>query len=90
MPSPQPFSIHVEDAVLADLAERLARVRWPDEVPGSDWAYGASLAYLRDLVGYWQERYDWRSHEARLNAFAHFQIVIRLLPPVRELRNTPS
>ena len=31
--APKPFKIHVTDEMLADLKERLARVRWPDEVP---------------------------------------------------------
>ena len=30
----QPFTIDVLQADLDDLRERLARVRWPDELPG--------------------------------------------------------
>jgi pimeloyl-ACP methyl ester carboxylesterase len=58
-----PYRIEVPDAVLADLRERLARTRFPDEIPGSGWAY------LRELVAYWKDRFDWRAAEARLNAF---------------------
>jgi pimeloyl-ACP methyl ester carboxylesterase len=65
----EPFRIAVPDAVLADLRERLARTRFPDEIPGSGWTYGTDLAYLRELVAYWRERYDWRAEEARLNGF---------------------
>ena len=68
----QPFKIHVADDVLADLKTRLARVRWPDEVPGSRWRYGTDLAYMKELVAYWHDRYDWRAHEARLNALRQF------------------
>src|SRR5204863_360547 len=42
----EPFRIAVPDAVLADLRERLARTRFPDEIPGSGWTYGTNLAYL--------------------------------------------
>jgi pimeloyl-ACP methyl ester carboxylesterase len=69
----EPFRIDVPDPVLADLRERLARTRFPDEVAGSGWTYGTSLAYMRDLVAYWRDRYDWRAHEARLNAFPQFR-----------------
>jgi pimeloyl-ACP methyl ester carboxylesterase len=69
----EPFRIQVPDAVLADLRERLARTRFPDEVRDSGWTYGTNLAYLRELVGYWRERYDWRAEEARLNRFRHFR-----------------
>ena len=69
----EPFRIAVPDAVLADLRERLARTRLPDEMPGSGWTYGTNLAYLRELVAYWKDRYDWRAAEARLNAFPQFR-----------------
>ncbi|HEY7039621.1 MAG TPA: alpha/beta fold hydrolase [Methylomirabilota bacterium] len=69
---PAPFRIQVPDATLADLRERLARVRWPDQAPGAEWAFGSSLAYMRELVAYWKDRYDWRAQEAALNAFRQF------------------
>jgi len=46
--SSRPFTIAVPDAVLADLHERLARVRWPDEAPDSGWRHGTDLAYMKD------------------------------------------
>src|SRR6266699_3085079 len=67
-----PFTIAVPQAVLDDLRERLARTRFPDQPPGAPWAYGTDLGYLRELVSYWQTRYDWRKHEAELNGFRQF------------------
>ena len=47
------FRLHVDDAVLADLRQRLERVRWPDEPPdGEPWQFGTDLSYLRELVAY--------------------------------------
>jgi len=68
----QPFTIHVPDETLADLKMRLERSRWPDENPGGGWHYGSDLTYMKTLVGYWRETYDWRWHEARLNGFHQF------------------
>ncbi|HUF91137.1 MAG TPA: epoxide hydrolase [Candidatus Limnocylindria bacterium] len=68
----RPFRIAVADDVLADLRERLGRVRWPDEAPGAAWAYGTSLPYMKELVAYWRDTYDWRAAEARLNERRHF------------------
>jgi pimeloyl-ACP methyl ester carboxylesterase len=68
----EPFRIAVPDSVLDDLRQRLDRTRLPDEVPDTGWEYGTNLAYLRELIGYWRTRYDWRTHEAELNRFAHF------------------
>lgn len=66
----QPFTIAVPEGVLDDLRQRLARTRWPD---GGGWEYGTNLAYMKDLVGYWEHRYDWRRHEAYLNRFTQFR-----------------
>ena len=69
---PRPFTLRVPDETLADLRARLDRVRWPDEAPGAGWAHGTSLTYLKELVAYWRERYDWRAHERRLNGWRQF------------------
>jgi pimeloyl-ACP methyl ester carboxylesterase len=68
-----PMVVAVAEDQVAALRARLAETRWPDEVLGSDWDYGASLAYMRDLAAYWQADYDWRRHERAINSFAHFR-----------------
>lgn len=69
----QPFKINVPQAVLDDLKERLANTRWPDEAEGAGWSMGTSLEYMKELVPYWQSKYDWRKHEAELNRFKQFK-----------------
>ncbi|QKW23843.1 alpha/beta fold hydrolase [Kitasatospora sp. NA04385] len=68
----EPFRVHVPQADLDDLADRLARTRWPDEIDGAGWDYGFPLARLQQLADHWRTRYDWRAHEARLNELPHF------------------
>ena len=68
-----PFRVDVPDAVLADLRERLARTRWPDEVEGAGWDYGVPLEYLRGLVERWRTDFDWREQERRINAVASYR-----------------
>ncbi|MEU3598895.1 epoxide hydrolase family protein [Streptomyces sp. NPDC006798] len=68
----KPFRIAVPQTALDDLADRLARTRWPDEVDGAGWEYGFPLARLKELAEHWRTRYDWRAHEARLNELPHF------------------
>lgn len=72
--TPTPFTIHVPEAVLADLRSRLEHVRWPDEVPQSGWRYGTELGYLKSLVAYWRDKYDWRIQEAALNRWRQFTV----------------
>lgn len=72
----QPFSVNIPQPVLDDLQKRLLRTRWPDEVKGAGWDYGTNLTYLKDLVAYWQNQFDWREQEAKLNEFHHFRVKI--------------
>jgi epoxide hydrolase len=72
----KPSRVDIPQADLDDLMERLARVRWPNEVSGSGWTYGVPLAFVRDLVDYWRTGFDWRAHEGRLNAHPQFVTTI--------------
>jgi pimeloyl-ACP methyl ester carboxylesterase len=67
-----PFRVEIPQSDLDDLTGRLGRVRWPDELPGVDWSYGVPLEYVRELVEHWRSGYDWRAHEARINAHPQF------------------
>lgn len=69
----EPYVVDVAQAGLDDLRERLARTRWPDEVEGAGWDYGASLGYMRELVEYWRTGFDWRAAERAMNAVPHFR-----------------
>jgi microsomal epoxide hydrolase len=68
------FSLHIPDAAISDLRERLLRTRLPDQAPGEPWAYGTDVAYMSTLVEYWRDRFDWRAQEARLNAFPQYKV----------------
>jgi pimeloyl-ACP methyl ester carboxylesterase len=72
----RPFQIAIPDTDLDDLRERLARTRWPDELPGADWRYGTPRGYVQELAKYWRTAYDWRTHEARLNQYPQFTTTI--------------
>ncbi len=70
----QPFTLRVPDDAIADLRQRLARTRFPDQAPGAPWAYGTDVFYLQGLVDHWREGFDWRAVEDRLNALPNFKV----------------
>jgi hypothetical protein len=74
--SVRPFRIEIPQADLDDLADRLARTRWPEELPGVGWERGVPVGYLRGLAAYWRTDYDWRKHEAELNRHPQFTTTI--------------
>jgi len=71
-----PYTAAVPQTDIDDLKVRLARIRWANELPDAGTAYGVDLASLKRLVAYWQDGYDWRSWEARLNAYPQFTTTI--------------
>jgi pimeloyl-ACP methyl ester carboxylesterase len=72
----EPFRIQVDDEVLRDLRRRIADTRWPAASPGAAWAQGTDLAYLKGLLAYWADGFDWHAEERQLNTFHHFRAVI--------------
>ncbi|GAA0607379.1 epoxide hydrolase [Kribbella sandramycini] len=65
------FRIAVPDSELDDLRDRLRRARWPRQLPGDGWSRGVPVDYLWMLADRWLD-FDWRTWEARLNAFPQF------------------
>jgi len=70
---PEPFEIRTTDDVLDDLRRRLRATRWPDAEVVDDWSQGIPLDYLKEVCGYWAEKYDWRAREAALNQLAQYR-----------------
>ncbi len=72
----EPFKVAVAEQVLSDLKTRIRNTRWPDSAPGVPWSQGTDLEWLRNLMDYWAEEFDWRAQEQRLGEFAQFRIEI--------------
>ena len=68
----KPFYISVEEEIIGDLNARLAATRWPEEVENSKWEYGTNKTYLKELMLYWANEFDWNKQLTYLNSFSHF------------------
>ena len=71
----EPYRVHVPEPVLDDLRDRLARTRWADGLDDG-WTSGMSPRYLRDLMDYWQTRFDWRAQEDAINRLPQYRAVV--------------
>jgi pimeloyl-ACP methyl ester carboxylesterase len=72
--TPIPFKLEIPDADIEDLKRRLRRARFPDQAPDAPWAYGTDVDYMKALVSWWQDQFNWRAQEAKLNAFPQFKV----------------
>jgi hypothetical protein len=77
-PTPKPFKLDVSTADLADLVSRLKATRFPDQLQDlkTGWEYGADLNYMKSLVEYWANDFDWKAREAEFNSMEQFTLPI--------------
>lgn len=76
----EPFRISMPQDLLDDLRRRLAHTRWPEKALSPVWRYGADTAFMRDIVAYWCDGYDWRRAEAAINRFPNYLATVDGLP----------
>ena len=75
-PRPEPFDPRADPAALEDLRARLRATRWPDAPEDAGWSLGTDLGYLRELVAYWADGFDWSAQEAALAQLPRFRILL--------------
>ena len=66
------FSIKIPEEAIEDLKQRLSRTRWTDEILNSEWKYGASLSYVKEITNYWLNSFDWRNTENEINQYPNY------------------
>ena len=72
----EPFQLESDATTLEDLRRRLRATRWPDAPEDAGWSLGTDVAYLRELVTYWADEFDWQAQEAALNRLPHFRVAL--------------
>lgn len=60
-----------------DLRARLKATRWPPSPAGVAWSLGADPDYLRELVAYWADGFDWPARESELAELPRYRIRLR-------------
>ena len=68
----RPFQIEVPVETLELIRRQVASYAWHEMPDDGGWAYGANLAYMKELCAYWLDEFDWRVQEAAINRFTHF------------------
>lgn len=71
--APEPFVSRTAPEAIEDLRARLRATRWPDAPEDAGWSLGTDLDYLRELVAYWADGFDWPAQEASLARLPRFR-----------------
>ncbi|OZI09699.1 epoxide hydrolase [Siphonobacter sp. BAB-5385] len=69
----QPYRIEIPEEDLQDLKRRLVHTRLPTPLQNASWTEGTDPTYLRNLLNYWADGYDWRQREQWFNSFPHYR-----------------
>ncbi|XP_035659498.1 epoxide hydrolase 1-like [Branchiostoma floridae] len=69
----QQISINIPNATLVDLNNRLKNVRLFEALEDVEFQYGTRVDYMKDIITYWRDEYDWRKQEAYLNTLPHYK-----------------
>lgn len=77
LPVAERFTPQTAPEALDDLRRRLRSTRWPDSPEEAGWSLGVDLKYLRELVEYWVEKFDWPAQEAALARLPRFRISLQ-------------
>ncbi|MBT5723877.1 MAG: epoxide hydrolase, partial [Gammaproteobacteria bacterium] len=69
-------SATLPEASLNELNSRLKQTRWPPVIGRDDWQYGVPQSWLREMVEYWVEEWDWNKQEVEMNRWKHYEASI--------------
>lgn len=56
-----------------DLYERIDKTRYTDPLEDCGFQYGFNSTYLKKVVSYWRNEFDWKKQVAVLNKYPHFK-----------------
>lgn len=72
----RPFKVETSDEEIKDLHQRIDRFRVSPPLEGSRFHYGFNSNYLKKVVSYWRNEFDWRKQVEILNQYPHFKTKI--------------
>nr|AFK11286.1 epoxide hydrolase 1-like protein [Callorhinchus milii] len=68
-----PFRVETSEEELKDLHHRLDATRLTPPLEDARFHYGVNSHYLRKVLDYWRNQFDWKKQVDILNSFPHFK-----------------
>ncbi|XP_037678805.1 epoxide hydrolase 1 [Choloepus didactylus] len=72
----RPFKVETSDEEINDLHQRIDRARLTPSVEDSRFHYGFNSNYLKKVLSYWRNEFDWKKQVEILNRYPHFKTKI--------------
>ena len=68
----KPFSINFDEKEIENLKQRIRNTKFPSPLNNEDWELGVNDSYMKSLLDYWSDGYDWKIKEKELNQYPQF------------------
>ncbi|XP_010640727.1 epoxide hydrolase 1 [Fukomys damarensis] len=72
----RPFKVETSEEEIRDLHQRIDRFRSTPSLEDSRFHYGFNSKYLKKILSYWRNEFDWRKQVEILNKYPHFKTKI--------------
>uniref|UniRef100_A0A8D0V1Q7 Epoxide hydrolase 1 n=2 Tax=Sus scrofa TaxID=9823 RepID=A0A8D0V1Q7_PIG len=72
----RPFKVETSDEEINDLHQRIEKFRLTPPLEDSRFHYGFNSNYLKKIISYWRNTFDWRKQVEVLNKYPHFKTKI--------------
>ncbi|XP_036758106.2 epoxide hydrolase 1 isoform X4 [Manis pentadactyla] len=82
----RPFKVETSDEEINDLHQRIEKARITPPLEDSHFHYGFNSNYLKKIISYWQNEFDWKKQVEILNRYPHFKTKIEGLNSVATAR----
>uniref|UniRef100_A0AAY5EVB0 Epoxide hydrolase 1 n=1 Tax=Electrophorus electricus TaxID=8005 RepID=A0AAY5EVB0_ELEEL len=67
------FVVETSEEMIRDLYQRIDQTRYTDSLEDCRFHYGFNSDYLRKVVSYWRNEFDWEKQVKVLNKYPHFK-----------------
>ncbi|KAM6916196.1 epoxide hydrolase 1 [Xenentodon cancila] len=71
-----PFTVQTSDKEIEELHERIDNTRYTESLEDSGFQYGFNSTYLKKVISYWRNEFDWKKQVAVINKYPHFKTKI--------------
>ena len=70
------FTPYISEEDLNSLKKRLLNTRWTHTIGEDDWKYGVPNEWLREMVDYWANTWNWEKVAQEMSRYEHFKVEI--------------
>ncbi|XP_072565533.1 epoxide hydrolase 1 [Paramormyrops kingsleyae] len=71
-----PFLVKMSEDEIQDLHRRIDQARFTEPLEDARFHYGFNTTYLKKVVSYWRNEFDWKKQVDILNKYPHFKTKI--------------